>query len=239
MIWSDIAEWRGPTPNETHGAMDAHPFGLILHIQQGTQAGSIAWCKNPDAEVSAHFFLDKEGGLVQLVDTGDMAWAQVAGNPHWISLECEGYSGDSLTDAQLHTAAVLMARIHTVYGVPLQVSEWPEQVPGLTGHGLGAAAYGGHTNCPGQPILNQRPAILSAAAALVSQGTDMQLKDTVTVTPGFAARYPETAPDGFTPGTPIAVDVLLMGSAIRAAYNARVMAELLVDIQAIKVKLGI
>ncbi|MEZ0112361.1 hypothetical protein ABH920_006380 [Catenulispora sp. EB89] len=157
------ATWRGPVPNLTPGGMSAHR-GLVLHIQEGTESGTDAWFHNPASQVSAHFGNPKSGPLDQWVDTDDRAWAEVDGNPEWISVENEGNSGDVLTASQLENAAQLFAWIHTTYGVPLQPSD--STVPGLTGHGLGGQAWGGHLDCPGQPILDQRPQIIARAAQI-------------------------------------------------------------------------
>lgn len=160
------ARWRGPVPNETpHG--EGRILGLVLHIQEGTEAGTDAWFHNPASEVSAHFGNPKSGQLDQWVDTADKAWAEVAGNPNWVSVENEGHSGDALTPTQLRNCAELLAWLHATYDVPLQISDTPlSGTPGLTGHGLGGAAWGGHLDCPGRPILDQRPAIISLAAQI-------------------------------------------------------------------------
>lgn len=159
------AEWIGPTPNETSGGqIDVH--GLVLHIQEGTEAGSEAWFKNPDAQASSHFLNPKSGGLRQLVDTDDRAWAEMAGNRHWISVENEGYSGDELTDSQVENVAQLFAWIHQTYSTPLQSTDDPNGA-GLGWHGMGGAAWGGHYDCPGDPIKAQRPRILDRVNQLL------------------------------------------------------------------------
>lgn len=168
------ARWRGPVPNQ--GGAQGRILGLVLHIQQGTEAGTDAWLHNPASKVSAHFGNPKVGGLDQWVEVGTVAWAEVNGNYNWVSLENEGNSGDQLTASQLENAAQLLAWLHTGFGVPLQLSD--STVPGLTGHGLGGNAWGGHFDCPGQPILDQRPAIITRAAAILggastTGGTDM------------------------------------------------------------------
>lgn len=58
-------------------------------------------------------------------------------------------------------------------------------------------------------------------------GGEMELTDTVAVTPGFAQRYPATAGDGFTAGAQIPVGTLLLGAAIRDANNEHVLAQVL------------
>lgn len=163
------AVWIGPTVNEDPGA-ELAVYGLILHIQQGTEAGTEAWERNPLSEVSSHFLAPRAGGVRQMVDTADKAWCQVDGNSHWISVECEGYSGQPLTPAQVEAAAQILAWLHTVYGVPLTPANDPS--PGSVAHGglgyhaMGGSSWGGHYDCPGAPVINQRPAICARAAQL-------------------------------------------------------------------------
>ncbi len=165
-----LARWRGPVPNKNVGAM-VRPFkGLVLHIQQGNENGTDSWFHNPASQVSAHFGNPKTGGLDQWVDTNDKAWAQVAGNSAWISLENEGNSGDSLTATQVANAATLLAWLNITESVSLTLANSPTD-SGLGYHAMGGAAWGGHTDCPGQPIIDQRAAICSAAQALVISPT--------------------------------------------------------------------
>ncbi|WP_329564654.1 peptidoglycan recognition protein family protein [Kitasatospora sp. NBC_01266] len=160
------AEWIGPTPNQYTGGQQ-EVRGLVLHIQQGTEAGSEAWFKTAAAQASAHFLNPKAGGLRQLVDTADAAWAEMAGNRQWISVENEGVSGDSLTASQLENAAQLYAWLHGEYGVPLQATDDPNG-QGLGWHGMGGDAWGGHPDCPGDPIKAQRAAILARAQQILT-----------------------------------------------------------------------
>ena len=62
-------------------------------------------------------------------------------------------------------------------------------------------------------------------------GGDMELTDTVAVTPGFAQRYPATAGDGFTAGAQIPVGTLLLGAAIRDANNEHKLDQLLAAVK--------
>ena len=165
------AVWRGPVPNMTPGGMRGH-LGLVLHIQEGSEAGTDSWFHNPSSQVSAHFGNPKSGPLDQWVDTDDRAWAEVSGNSYWISVENEGHSGDPLTPSQLENVAQLLAWLHTQYGIPLAISDTPAAgTPGLTGHGLGGDAWGGHYDCPGTPILDQRAAIIARAQQIL--GADL------------------------------------------------------------------
>lgn len=164
------ARWRGPVPNETDGRMVRPFLGLVLHIEEGTEAGTDAWFHNPKAEASAHFGNPRTGQLDQFVDTNDKAWAEVAGNSYWVSVEHEGHSGDLLTASQLENDAHLLAWLHTTEGVPLQITDDPNR-SGLGTHAMGGSAWGGHTSCPGSPIAGQRQQIIDRAAQLTGGST--------------------------------------------------------------------
>ena len=152
--------------------------GLVLHIAEGTYEGTIAWQKNPAAEVSSHFVVDTDGTMAQMVDTDVTAWTQQLGNGHWLSVENAGHTPNPLTAAQVEACARLLARAHQVYGVPLQIATSPSG-RGLGHHSMGAESgvQWGHSDCPGPAIIAQKPAILARAVNIV--GGDMQLTDTV------------------------------------------------------------
>jgi hypothetical protein len=159
------ATFIGPTPNKRIDGM-VEVRGLLLHIQQGTEAGSEAWFKNPKSQASSHFLNPKTGGLRQLVDTKDRAWAEADGNSHWVSIENEGFVPAALTASQVENAAQLLAWLHTKYAVPLQSTDDPNG-KGLGWHGMGGAAWGGHTGCPGDAIKAQRGVIIARAKAIL------------------------------------------------------------------------
>lgn len=154
------AQWR-PVPNCTRGGQDAVQ-GVVLHVMAGTLAGSDAWFHNPASQASAHFGIGKDGRIFQWVDTADRAWAQMSGNRTWLSIEHEGQSGDSLTPAQLAASARVLWWMHETHGLPLTATD-STSGRGIGWHGMGGAAWGGHTACPGTPIKNQRAALIAAA----------------------------------------------------------------------------
>ena len=175
MRWTDIADWIGPTVNETPGGM-SQVLGVVVHIQQGSEAGTEACQHNPAAQVSSHFLSPKVGRGRQMVDTQDKAWTEVAGNSHWLSIENEGWSGQTLTPDQLEFNAQVLAKAHVVHGVPLQVTN-DVNVPGLGHHSMGGVAWGNHPDCPGDPIIAQKPAIVARAQQIVEEMTAIQLTD--------------------------------------------------------------
>lgn len=177
MLWPDIGPFVGPSPNRTTGGMTQHR-GVVLHIASGFYLGTVTWQKNPDAAVSSHFIVGRDGAVCQMVDLTDEAWAQKAGNPSWISVELEGFAPDdqlhakypgweTLTPQQITVCARILLKAHQVYGVPLQLAISP------AGQGLGHHSMGcengidwGHCSCPGEAIKAQKPAILAQAVAL-------------------------------------------------------------------------
>ena len=183
MRWTDLATWVGPTANQS-GAMQ-EVRGLVLHTAEGYYGGTISWQRNPDANVSSHFIVAgtrdaqygvADGKLAQMVDTDITAWTQRAGNGHWLSLECSGFGsrGDKLSAGQLEAAAQLLARAHTVYGVPMQIAHDPTE-RGLGHHSMdreGIDPEWGHDDCPGSNIIAQKPLIV-ARAIEITGGVNM------------------------------------------------------------------
>ena len=145
------AVWMGPSPN-AGGAMGLVRLGVV-HVMQGTLAGTDSWFMNPSAQVSAHFGIGKNGEVHQYVDTGIVAWAEAAYNGEAISIEHEGNSGDSLTPAQITADRALVRWLEQTAGIPLVMST----TNGWCGHGQLGVAGGNHPDCPGQPILDQWP----------------------------------------------------------------------------------
>ncbi len=160
------ADWRPIGGNKTPSGM-GQIFGVALHIMAGTLTGTESWFNNPRAEASSHFGTGRAGALRQWVDTRDRAWAQAAGNPHWISIENEGKGGDELTDAQLDACARVLAWAHTEHGVPLRIASSPSE-RGLGHHAMGGAAWGNHTACPGTKVIAQKAEIVRRAKALLA-----------------------------------------------------------------------
>ena len=160
------AQWR-PVANETPNGMTGYRF-LVLHIMQGTLAGTDTWFHNAASQVSAHFGVGKDGTVYQWVDTADKAWAQAAGNPIGISIEHEGSLPDALTPAQIAADSAILAWVHKTHGIPLQVTDDAGAGSGVCGHSTGAAANWGHPDCPGPAIMDQRQQIVDGATMLLS-----------------------------------------------------------------------
>jgi len=141
--------------------------GLVLHVQDGNNS-PFGWFNNPVAQASSDFWVSKTGLIEQYVNTGvDYAWAQAAGNPYYASVETEGHPDEPLTAAQIEGVATIYAWGHGEFAWPLVVVD-STTAHGLTYHGVGGAAWGGHTGCPGDLRKPQRAAIMARAIALVA-----------------------------------------------------------------------
>lgn len=153
--------------------------GLVLHIAEGFYEGTISWQRNRANDVSSHFVIGREQGeIAQLVDTDVTAWTQRDGNGHWISAEFAGFTlghrlhrpgWEELSKWQLECAARLLVRGHHQYGWPLQLAT-SEQGRGLGHHSMGAGW--GHRDCPGRPIIAQKPGIITRARSIAGKPTE-------------------------------------------------------------------
>ena len=103
--------------------------GVVVHVAEGTYDGTVSWFKNPNAKVSAHFVIAKDGRIAQCVELNDIAYANgTSGTPsskyYWglsehplirhyknnandytVSIELEGKSTDPepVADKQWHS----------------------------------------------------------------------------------------------------------------------------------------
>jgi hypothetical protein len=162
-----IPNWvyLGPPDSNFSGAMKGF-MGLVLHIAEGSYQGTINWQKNPISDVSSHTVHGKAGERAQMLDINLTAWTQANGNGWWVSVEHEGFNTEALTPEQFESTAQLYAWLVRTKGVPMQLTDSPS-VPGLGWHGMGGTAWGGHPNCPGEPIKAQRPEILARAQQIL------------------------------------------------------------------------
>lgn len=155
------AVWKPLSRNYSPGGRTAQ-LGLILHVQAGNGELS-GWFSNPSAQASSTFWVGKDGTVVQYMEAGtDKSWAQAGGNGLYDSVETEGQPTEKLTDAQVTALAKIVRWEHDAYGMPYTVINTPGQ-RGFGWHGMGGAAWGGHTGCPGDLRRAQMPTILSLA----------------------------------------------------------------------------
>ncbi|WP_165485774.1 N-acetylmuramoyl-L-alanine amidase [Frankia sp. Cppng1_Ct_nod] len=141
------------------------PIGLVLHVQQGN-GNLFGWFNNPSSQVSSTLWAGRSGEREQYVPSDVRAWAQVAGNASYDSIETEGFNTEPLTDAQIETVAQAYADGVRTFGWALVVTHTPGS-SGLILHSDGGAAWGSHPDCPGVLRAAACGTIIARATAIV------------------------------------------------------------------------
>lgn len=164
MTRASFADWE-PTPaNFDHGDVIRPAHGMVVHTAVGSEQGTSNWENNPSAHVSSYFVVGQDGTIIQKVDLDDKAWTQSAGNAAWVGVENEGNPTTPLTAKQLAGNGQILAWLHELYGIPLELTTDPINGRGLGYHQMGGLAWSpdGH-QCPGPIIVAQLPLIIVAA----------------------------------------------------------------------------
>lgn len=94
---------------------------IVIHVTQGSYAGSISWFKDPAAQVSAHYVIrSSDGEVTQMVAEKDTAWHVGTENSYSIGIEHEGFVDDPswFTDAMYRASAALTKNIAERRGIP-------------------------------------------------------------------------------------------------------------------------
>ncbi|MCK9895760.1 N-acetylmuramoyl-L-alanine amidase [Frankia sp. AgB32] len=142
------------------GTMTSPTKGLIPHVQVG-KGSLFGWFDNPASQVSSHLWLSRSGTLEQYVPFDKKAWAEAAGNPFWISVECEGFPNEDYTPIQLQRLGELYAWGMREFGWRPQVADSVDGF-GIGTHRMGGPKWGGHS-CPGDVRADRRRDILEMA----------------------------------------------------------------------------
>ncbi|MFJ2031829.1 N-acetylmuramoyl-L-alanine amidase [Streptosporangium sp. NPDC087985] len=94
---------------------------IVIHVTQGSYAGTISWFQNPAAKVSAHYVVrSSDGDITQMVREKDIAWHARDWNSRSVGIEHEGYVDNAswFTDAMYRASAALTRNIADRYGIP-------------------------------------------------------------------------------------------------------------------------
>lgn len=114
-IWNEASSANYAT------GRDEEIRAVVIHVTQGSYAGTISWFQNPDSQVSAHYVIRSEDGEVtQMVHDEDTAWHARSGNPYSIGIEHEGFVDDPswFTDAMYRSSAAVTKWLCDTYGIP-------------------------------------------------------------------------------------------------------------------------
>lgn len=169
------------TPN--HGTGFGTGRGVVLHTEDGFEAGTIATFMNAANKVSAFFSVGVDGAVHQYVPVGMglTAWSQAAGNESFRGVETEDKTRPStpLTQAQITAVAQIVEACSAFDGFPLQITD-SVSGQGLILHSDGGSSWGGHLQCPGPVRAAQRPQIIALAMSIRQGGTVTQPREWIT-----------------------------------------------------------
>ncbi len=92
---------------------------IVLHCSTAaTVEGTIQWFLNRNSHVSAHYIVDKNGDIYQMVRDDCSAWHAKTANSSSIGIEHVATAADRLTEAQSAASAELVRWLAAEYGIP-------------------------------------------------------------------------------------------------------------------------
>ncbi|NSC21942.1 nucleoside transporter [Streptomyces albus subsp. chlorinus] len=116
------AKWVPADPANYREGRTGKLDTIIIHVTQGSYAGTISWFQNPDAKVSSHYVVrSSDGEATQMVRDADTAYHARSANPSSLGIEHEGYVDDPswFTDAMYRSSARLTRHLADKHGIPL------------------------------------------------------------------------------------------------------------------------
>lgn len=122
-----------PSPNFYTDRAGYKPEIIVLHIMDGTLAGTDSWFSMPTAKVSSHYGIGFKGEVHQYVQEKDTAWTQgyhagatfklhkpdVNPNLYCLSIEHEGRDLSIIHEAQIAASVELIKAMATKWNIPI------------------------------------------------------------------------------------------------------------------------
>ncbi|TCC61868.1 amidase [Kribbella pittospori] len=115
------AIWNAASTSNYRVGRNAAISTIVIHVTQGSYAGTISWFKNPSAQVSSHYVIrSSDGQVTQMVAEKDTAWHVGSENGYTIGIEHEGFVDQPswFTDAMYRSSAALTRNIADRRGIP-------------------------------------------------------------------------------------------------------------------------
>ena len=163
---------------------------IIHHTSNSTSAQALRTLTSPERKVSAHYLIDRNGSIVQLVSESDRAWH--AGLSWWggitdvnsssIGIELDNTGSEPFADAQIDSLLALLTDIRQRYPIPaanfighadVAPTRKDDPSPLFPWARLAAAGFGLWCDSP-QP---SAPEGFDLALALAALGYDMATPD--------------------------------------------------------------
>ncbi|XXF75210.1 N-acetylmuramoyl-L-alanine amidase [Myxococcaceae bacterium GXIMD 01537] len=120
-----------PSPNyNERGGKDIDTI-VMHHTASNNGAGDLAWMRNPKSQVSAHYMVDRDGKIYQLVGDDKRAWHAGKGELHGVPSDINGRSigieivndgsgKTPFTEAQYKALTQLTGYLKQKYDVPMK-----------------------------------------------------------------------------------------------------------------------
>ncbi|WP_049571747.1 N-acetylmuramoyl-L-alanine amidase [Streptomyces sp. SBT349] len=115
------ARWVAANSANYASGRSADIDAVVIHVTQGSYAGTISWFQNPSSQVSAHYVVrSSDGEVTQMVRDRDTAWHARSGNAYSVGIEHEGWVNDPswFTDSMYRSSAALTSHLADRYAIP-------------------------------------------------------------------------------------------------------------------------
>ncbi|MBN8468339.1 N-acetylmuramoyl-L-alanine amidase [Corallococcus exiguus] len=120
-----------PSPNsDSRNGADIDTI-VLHHTGTNNGSGDLSWMRNPDSKVSAHYMLDRDGKIYQLVGDTKRAWHAGKGELHGVPTDVnarsigieivnDGSGKTAFTEAQYKSLTKLVGYLKQEYDVPMK-----------------------------------------------------------------------------------------------------------------------
>jgi N-acetylmuramoyl-L-alanine amidase len=120
-----------PSPNsDSRNGADIDTI-VLHHTGTNNGSGDLAWMRNKDSKVSAHYMLDRDGKIYQLVGDDKRAWHAGKGELHGVPTDVnarsigieivnDGSGKTAFTEAQYKSLTKLVGYLKQEYDVPMK-----------------------------------------------------------------------------------------------------------------------
>ncbi len=115
------SRWVPAHPSNYSPGRSARIDRVVIHVTQGSYAGTISWFQNPASGVSAHYVVrSADGEVTQMVRDGDTGFHVRSANSRALGIEHEGFVSNPswFTDAMYRSSAALTRWLCDRHGIP-------------------------------------------------------------------------------------------------------------------------
>ncbi|WP_208325877.1 N-acetylmuramoyl-L-alanine amidase [Amycolatopsis arida] len=115
------SRWLPAHPNNYRSGRTARIDRVVIHVTQGSYAGTLSWFQNPSSGVSTHYVIrSADGEITQMVRDADTAYHVRSYNPRSLGIEHEGFVNNPswFTDSMYRASAALTRWLCDRHGIP-------------------------------------------------------------------------------------------------------------------------